>query len=216
MLRGIFGVTALYMFFTTLQNIPLASAVTLQYLSPVFTAVIAIFLLKEKVRPPQWFFFFLAFFGVAIMKGFDQRMDWIYFFLGIGSAFFAGLAYNSIRKVKDTDHPVVVVMYFPMIATPIMGIWSYFNWVMPGGWDWLWILLLGLFTQAGQIFMTKALQAEEANKVASLKYLGTVYALLYGYLFFDEGFQWISLMGMSLVLLGVVLNIRYKTLKAEA
>jgi len=214
-MRGVFGLTALFMFFHTLQHIPLASAVTLQYLSPIFTAIFAIFILKEKVMARQWLYFLLAFVGVVIMKGFDERVDLFYFGMGLSSAFFAGLAYNCIRKLRHTDHPLVVVLYFPLIATPIMGTLSYLNWVSPQGWDWMLIGLLGIFTQIGQIFMTKALHAEEANKVASLKYLGTVYAFLYGYLFFDESFHWASIAGMSLVLIGVVLNIRYKTIHSE-
>lgn len=48
--RGMFGTTALYTFFITLREMPLGTAVTIQYLSPVFTTIIAIFLLKEKVK----------------------------------------------------------------------------------------------------------------------------------------------------------------------
>ena len=54
MMRGIFGTTALLLFFYTLQNIPLASAVTLQYLSPIFTAIFAAIFLKEKMKMKQW------------------------------------------------------------------------------------------------------------------------------------------------------------------
>ena len=54
MMRGIFGTTALLLFFYTLQNIPLASAVTLQYLSPIFTALFAAIFLKEKMQIKQW------------------------------------------------------------------------------------------------------------------------------------------------------------------
>src|SRR5262252_259046 len=56
-LRGLFGTTALVFFFSTLQNIPLASAMTIQYLSPIFTSIIAIFILHEKVRSMQWVFY---------------------------------------------------------------------------------------------------------------------------------------------------------------
>jgi len=56
-LRGVFGTTALFCFFLTLQQMPLASAQTIQYLSPIFTAIIAIFLLKENVLPAQWIFY---------------------------------------------------------------------------------------------------------------------------------------------------------------
>lgn len=214
MLRGIFGVTALSLFFITLQNIPLASAVTIQYLSPVFTAIIAIFVLGEKMKKAQWLFFLLAFAGVAMLKGYDDRVSLFYLGLGLLSSFFAGAAYNCIRLVKDTDHPLVVVLYFPMVATPIMLVLSYFEWVMPIGWDWGLILLLGVFTQIGQVFMTKALQAEKANLVASLKYLGSIYALVYGYFIFDETYGLLSLLGIFLILMGVVLNVFYKRLMA--
>ncbi|MFM1874750.1 MAG: hypothetical protein RL266_487 [Bacteroidota bacterium] len=209
-LRGIFGVTALTLFFTTLQNIPLASAVTIQYLSPIFTALIAIFVLGERMRPIQWLFFAVAFVGVGLIKGFDERVSLVYLAMGVLSAFFAGAAYNCIRLVKDTDHPLVVVFYFPLVAIPIMGVLSYYNWVTPIGWDWLIILLLGVFTQIGQVYMTKALQAEKANLVSSLKYLGSLYALIYGYFIFDESYPITSLLGIVMVLSGVILNVGFK------
>src|SRR6187402_2512082 len=56
-LRGLFGTTALFLFFLTLQQMPLASAMTIQYLSPIFTAIIAIFVLSENVKAAQWFFY---------------------------------------------------------------------------------------------------------------------------------------------------------------
>lgn len=210
LLRGVFGVTALSLFFITLQNIPLASAVTIQYLSPIFTAIIAIFVLGERMKRAQWLFFLLAFIGVAMLKGFDERVSIFYLGIGVLSAFFAGAAYNCIRLVKDSDHPLVVVLYFPMVATPIMLVLSYYNWVMPIGSDWLLILLLGIFTQIGQVFMTKALQAEKANLVASLKYLGSIYALAYGYFIFDETYGLLSLLGIVMILLGVILNVVIK------
>lgn len=209
-LRGVSGVAALTMFFYTLQVMPLGSAVTLQYLSPIFTSVIAIFLLREKVLPLQWPFFALSFAGVLMLKGFDERMAFWPMMAGIGSAMFAGLAYNAIRKVKDTDHPLVVVFYFPLIATPVMFFASMFVWQWPQGWDWLFIILLGVFTHIGQLNMTKALQAEEASKVTSLKYLGTLYALIYGLMFFGEKYTLWGILGIVLVTAGVVLNVWYK------
>lgn len=58
--------------------------------------------------------------------------------------------------------------------------------------------------------MTKALQAEKANLVASLKYLGSVYALGFGYFIFGETYDWISIVGILLILSGVVLNVLVK------
>jgi len=80
-------------------------------------------------------------------------------------------------------------------------------WVTPKLQDWPVILLLGIFTQIGQVFMTKALQAEKANIVTSLKYLGAVYALLYGYFLFGESYGLVALIGFGLALAGVVGNV---------
>lgn len=210
LMRGIFGTTALTIFFYTLQYLPLASAVTIQYLSPIFTALFAAIFLKEKMHIKQWLFFGLSFAGVALLKGFDERVSISFMLLGILSAMFSGMAYTCIRKLKDSEHPVVVVFYFPLVATPIMAVLSYFNWVMPAGKDWLVLLLMGIFTQIAQILMTKGLQSAAVNKIISVKYIGTLYALGFGYLLFGESYTLFSLMGIVMVVAGVVLNLRQK------
>lgn len=210
LMRGIFGTIALTIFFYTLQYLPLASAVTIQYLSPIFTALFAAIFLKEKMHIKQWLFFGLSFAGVALLKGFDERVSISFMLLGILSAMFSGMAYTCIRKLKDSEHPVVVVFYFPLVATPIMAVLSYFNWVMPAGKDWLVLLLMGIFTQIAQILMTKGLQSAAVNKIISVKYIGTLYALGFGYLLFGESYTLFSLMGIVMVVAGVVLNLRQK------
>lgn len=209
-IRGLCGVTGLALFFFTLQELPIGSAVTLQYLSPIFTAIFGIFILGERVRIPQWFFFLISFSGIAVVKGFDTNITPPLFFAGIGSALFSGLAYASVRKLKDTDHPLVVVLYFPLIATPIMLVASIFNWVQPQGWEWTLLLLVGIFTQIAQVNMTKALQSAEANEITGMKYLGIVFALSFDFLIFDVRYSIFALAGIILVLLGVVANLVYK------
>lgn len=209
-LRGLFGVTALSLFFYTLQRMPIGSALTLQYLSPIFTALFGIVLLGEKVRRWQWLFFMISFGGIVLIKGFDPNITPLLFVLGIISSAFAGLAYNCIRILGKTDHPVTVVFYFPLIATPIMAVFAFFQWETPLGWEWLFLLLMGLFTQVGQIYMTKALHAVELNTITSFKYLGVAFALGFDVLIFNVTYAPMALIGIGLVLLGVLLNILYK------
>ncbi len=210
-LRGVFGVTALSIFFYTLQKLPLGSAITIQYLSPIFTTLFGIFFLGEKVKHLQWFFFALSFGGIALIKGFDPNITTNLLLLGITSSIFAGLAYICIRKLKDTDHPVVVVFYFPLIATPLMAIVSLFNWVTPIGWEWLLLVLMGILTQIAQVYMTKALQAAEINEIASFKYLGIIFALGFDFFIFGVEYSYLALFGIMLVLSGVILNVIYKS-----
>ncbi len=214
-LRGIFGIASLTMYFTSLQHLPLANAVILQYLSPIFTTIIGIWLLQEKVRPIQWVFFLISFSGVALIKGFDTGMEPIYFLLGLGGALGSGFAYNFVRKVRKTDHPMVVVFYFPLIGLPITGAISAQNWVMPEGIDWAYLLGIGIFTQIAQVRMTKALQTSKIATVSSVRYLGVLYALVFGYFFFHEIPSWATYAGIGLVLTGVLLNLFFKQKSLE-
>lgn len=206
LVRGVFGASALILFFYTLKELPMATATTVQYLSPVFTVVIAIFLIGEKVRPVRWIFFAIAFAGLLLMEGFQEKPNWTFLWIGVISAFLSAVAYNAIIKCKDTDHPFTIVMAFPLVATPVTGIWAMYEWVTPQGIDWLYLILIGIFTQIAQVFMTMALHAEKASVITPFKYLGTVYALVLGYLFFDESFTLMSLFGMLLVIASVISN----------
>ncbi len=208
--RGLAGTLALVLYFMLLQQIPLATAVTLQFLSPILTAILGIFLLKEKVKFWQWLFFLVSFGGVLVVNGYDTRIATIHLLMGLLAAAGSGLAYNIIRKLRGREHPLVIVLYFPLVALPLSGLYSLWHWVPPAQEDWLVLIGIGVLTQFAQYFMTKAYQAEEISKVANLNYLGIVYALMLGYLFFGETFNLMSYLGMALVIAGVGLNIWYK------
>ena len=210
--RGLFGTIGLSLFFITLQNIPLAGAVTIQYLSPVFTTLFAVIILREHVKKTQWIFFVLAFTGVFLLKGFDVSGQISYYFvlIGIASACFSGLAYNCIRYLRTTEPTLVVVLYFPLVATPIMGVLSFFNWVKPQGLDWVYIVALGVVTQVAQVFMTKGIQSDSAGNIMTYKYVGVVFAFIYGYFIFKETYSLLSVFGIFLLLSGVILNAVFK------
>jgi drug/metabolite transporter (DMT)-like permease len=215
-LRGIFGTVALYFFFVTVQHIPLASAMTIQYLSPIFTAVIAIFLLNEKVGLPQWLFYLIAFTGVLFIEQFDTRVSLYYLGLGVISAFGSGVAYNLVRSLKEKEHPLTVVFHFQLIGMIAGFLLTIFNWTTPVGWDWFYLLLIGIFSQLGQIFLTDALQKEKAASVAIIVYTGLIYGLSIGWIYFDEPQGLGSLIGMLLVVIGVILSIFYSRRKVSA
>ncbi len=210
-IRGIFGATALTMFFYTLQNLPIAIATTVQYLSPIFTILFAIPLQGERVKPIQWLFFIISLSGVFII-GLTKNTGAVEFnplwlILGLISAVFSGVAYNAIMKCKTTDAPITVVMYFPLIATPVMIVLCLINgFTLPRGLEWLVILIIGVFTQFAQVLMTKAFHYEKAAKVTPIKYIGAIYAIGIGFFIFNETLSLIVFLGIALILLGVLLN----------
>jgi drug/metabolite transporter (DMT)-like permease len=209
LLRGLVGTCALVMYFYTLHQMPLATAVTVQYLSPIFTVLVSAVLLKEPPRPIQLPFFAIATLGVALVKGFDAAVPLSALMVGVASAFCSGIAYNVIRKLKDHDHPLVVVFYFPMVTVPIVGPYTLTHWVWPGPFELGVLVSIGLVTTVAQIFLTRAFQADRAANVSLFNYLGLVYALLIGVAFFGEIPTLLGLVGLALIVVGVVLGTRF-------
>jgi|TARA_R110000737_G_scaffold164641_2_gene192307 drug/metabolite transporter (DMT)-like permease len=214
--RGIAGVIALTIFFFTLQNLPLAVASILQYLSPIFTVILAALILKEKIFKLQWILILLAFCGV-ILIAFENflpesgvQINPLWMILGIVSAFFSAIAYVAIVKLKNTDKPITIVLYFPMLALPFTGIWCLFDFVTPVAWEWLVLLLIGVFTQIAQILMTKALHTADTAKIVPFQYLGAIYAILIGWFVFDERLNGIPIIGMFIIIICVILNTLYQ------
>ena len=213
LIRGLSGMVALTIFFFTLHHLPLAIASTLQYLSPIFTVLIASYLFKEHISRLQYFSSFIAFIGVFIIgytgltAGFTLgKSDTIWIILGIISSFLSGVAYNAIVKLKSTEEPINIVLYFPMLALPITGIWCLVEFTVPQGIEWLLLLFIGIFTQIAQILLTRALMMGKTTVIVPFQYLGAIYALLSGWFIFDEQLEWISLVGIVLILGGVVVN----------
>ena len=208
-LRGLFGTSALYLFFSTLQNSSLATAQTIQYLSPIFTSIIAIFVLHETVKIPQWIFYAVAFAGVVLIGQFDVRISPTYLIMGVVSAFCSGMAYNLVRSLRGREHPLTVVFHFQFFGMIAGFIATLFNWTMPQGWDWLFLILIGVCSQVGQIFLTNALQQERAASVSIVNYSGLIYALLIGWLVFGETLQGLAIVGILLVVAGVIASVIY-------
>jgi drug/metabolite transporter (DMT)-like permease len=204
--RGFVGMVALSGFFHTVKHIPLASATVIQYFSPVFTVLLALVFLKERVHKAQWGFLGLALVGIVMVKGFDPRVTWGMWGLGMTSACLAAVAYLATMKCRETDHPVGVVVWFHMLAVPIMGLLSWGEWVPLAGSDWVLALAVGGLSIVAQVLMTVALHNEDAGMVMPFKYLGAVLALVVGWWGYGEHMSTLSLAGMALVVASIVAN----------
>jgi drug/metabolite transporter (DMT)-like permease len=210
MVRGCAGALSLIQGYLLVQQIPLAAATTLTHLSPIFTALIGIWFVREKITPLQFGFFALSFLGVVMIQGFDYRINAGHLLLGLTASLTMGLAYNCVRKLGSTEHPLVIIFYFPLVCFPLSAIWCVLNWVQPQGSEWIYLLLLGLTTQAGQYFMTRAYQVAEISRVAIINYTEILFAIGFGVVLFAENYNLLTYTGMALVTAGVILGMIYR------
>ncbi|WP_405410150.1 DMT family transporter [Maribacter sp. Asnod1-A12] len=205
--RALAGLTAMSLFFMSLKYLPVGTAVSLRYLAPVYAAIFAVFFLKERLKPIQWFLFLFAFAGVLVLKGFDNNINTTGLLLVLAASIFSGLVYVLIRKIGNSDHPLVIVNYFMFTGTVIGGILSISNWVTPIGIDWLLLSSLGIFGFFGQVFMTKAFQIAKTNLVAPLKYIEVIFTIMVGIFWFGDFYSIWSLLGIVMIVAALIANV---------
>lgn len=210
LMRGIFGSVGLFCYFYTLQVMPLGNATVIHYLSPILTTLVAVALGDEKNHPLSYVFFAVCLAGVAIVNGLSTQITTAGVLAGLGGALFSAFAYNTIRRLKNLENPNVVVLYFPMVTLPLSLVSiPVFNevWTWPQNSDWIWLLLTGVSTQAGQYFMTRAYQSDKTSTVSAVSYLGIIWSLSFGILLFDELYKPWQFFGVGLVIIGVIANV---------
>lgn len=212
-LRGVFGVISLICFFQSLNYLAVGTAVSLRYTSPIFAAIFALFLLKEKIKFIQWILFAITFAGVIVIKGFDNNVNYLGLLFVLISAILLGLVFVIIRKIGNTEHPLVIINYSMFLCFILGGLMTLKYWQKPNFNEWVLLLSLGLFGYVGQLYMTKALQAKETNLVAPIKYFEAILAIIIGAFWFGEMYTWFTLLGISMIVFGLVLNIYIKSKK---
>jgi drug/metabolite transporter (DMT)-like permease len=207
--RGMFGACGLICYFYTMQHMQLANAIVIHYLSPIFTTLIALAFLGERVRLLQILAFSISFGGVIMVKGF-ANVNTFDFLMGVAGAFFTGLAYNAIRNMKDKEDADVIVFYQPLVAFPVAFLYFLLfpqPLLMPRGIEWLFLVGTGILTQVGQYYITRAYQMDTAARISSVSYIGIIWAVLFGKYLFHDSYPASVLLGMVVVLAGVFLNL---------
>ncbi|MGH1468982.1 MAG: DMT family transporter [Bdellovibrionales bacterium] len=210
--RGALGTIAIFCYFTTLQNLPLANAVVLAQLAPFFAVFFAGIVLKEKSSFVVYLLFVLALFGVFLIKGPGAVGDsWLYM-LGVLGAAFAAFAYNLVRSLKKTDHPLVVLTWFQYVLLPVSFVGLVFDGgVMPTPKDYSPIFLIALFSFLAQVCLTLAYQKAEMSKSSSVNFLSIPLSVVVASVFFGESLSVTQLIGVGVVFSAVTLNTVFRS-----
>ena len=214
--RGLAGSLALLCFFKAVTSLPLASATVLQYTYPTFTAGAAWILLAEPLRRRIGLAVAMGWIGVVLVI----QPQWIGHgmatlalmpvLLGLAGALCTALAYVCVRRLSVTEHPLVIILYFPLVSIPISLPGVIQQGVMPSGLDWLWLIGVGVLTQLGQIWVTRGLSCLPAARATSLNYVQVVFAAIWGWIWFHETVNVLTLAGAALVLMASCISISAK------
>ena len=198
--RCLMGLMALIAIVVALRELPLAVVVSLSYAAPLFITVLSIFLLSEKVGVFRWLAVLIGFIGVIIIAepGF-KGMNYLYF---LPLIFCIGMAFVTItiRKLSTTE-PIWLISMFFTITISITGLATIpMGWIMPNFQDFILLALIGVTGGSANLFLTQSYKLSEVSLVAPLKYLALIFAIIFGYLIWNETPTIKTLIGASLVI----------------
>jgi drug/metabolite transporter (DMT)-like permease len=192
-LRGLFGFLALSCLYYALVHLPLADATVLQYTNPVWTALFAAWLLGESMRRGELGLVLASLLGVVLIArpaflfgGNAARLDLLAVAAALVGSMFSAAAYVTVRQLARSEDPLVIVFYFTLVAVvgSLPGTLREPVWPRPQ--EWLFLVLLAVAAQGGQVLLTRGLQLEPAGRATAIGYLQVVFAAVWGALFFAE------------------------------
>lgn len=214
--RGTVGTFALVCVYYAVITLPLAEATVLQYLHPVFTAVLALFFLKEIIQRSTVLCIIISLLGLFVIIQPNLQIDngvhypWFSIAAGVLGAFGSAVAYVIVKKLTKTDDSSVIIFYFPLVALPISIIMLGDDFVIPSLTALGILILVGIFTQVGQVGLTKALHCADANKATAYAYVQVLFSVFIGWAYFSEVPVLTTVVGGGLIMVGALINVLWK------
>jgi drug/metabolite transporter (DMT)-like permease len=205
-LRGLAGFGGLSGNYIALERLSLADATVLQNSTPLLTGVLAWWLLDERIGRSTAVAIACGIAGVAlIVRPSGDGIDPTGVIAALAGVACASVAYVTVRQLSRTVHPLVIVLYFPLVATPLALPWMLASFVVPEPVDLLLLVALAAATQVGQVFLTLGLAVESAGRATSINYLQVAFAMLWQLAVFGEFPTAWTMAGASLILGGTLL-----------
>ena len=211
MSRAIVGFISLALFFYAIAHLPLATAVTLNYTSPLFLAVITPIFLHEKPKKTLFIALIIGFIGMTLLlKPTFNREDWLAGGVGLLSGVGAAFAYMHVKQLGKVNEPDWrTVFYFTLISTIGAGLWMILDSFHAITWEDLPVLLgLGLSATIAQLAMTRAYRTGDTLVVAGLAYATVVLASLFGVFWWNEHLNFSAWIAIGLIILSGIISIR--------
>ena len=206
--RCLAGLIALVSIFIALRNLPLATVVSISFAAPIFITIFSIFLLKEKVGVYRWLAVLVGFVGIIFITepGFSSlNLYYIYPII-----FCLGLSYVAIaiRKLSSPE-PAWLISFFFSFSIMLLSFLSFYQgWILPSLLDLFLLSMVGILGGLANLWLSQSYKYSEVSLVSPLKYLGLVFAIIFGYFIWNEIPTSKTLLGALLVIVSSIIIFR--------
>ena len=207
-LRCLAGLIALISIFIALRKLPLATVVSISFAAPIFTTILSIFLLSEKVGIFRWLAVIIGFIGILVITEPGISELNIYYIFPI--IFCLGLSYVAItiRQLSTSEPAWLISFYFSLSITFLSFLTIPQGWVMPSFNHFILLSLIGIFGGVANLWLSLSYKYSEVSLVTPLKYLALVFAVIFGYFIWEEVPTIKTLLGAFLVIISTLIIFR--------
>jgi drug/metabolite transporter (DMT)-like permease len=207
-LRGMFGTTAMFLYFFAIERLTIADATVLNKLSPFFVTLFAVLFLREKLSKYIVPVLIVAFAGAALIVKPEFSLEALPAVGGLLSAAASGAAYTVVRHLRGDEPPYRIVFYFSLVSVVVAVPPMIAHFVMPEGIQWVYLFGGGVFATTGQIALTLGYHQAPATRVSIYVYAHIIFAFLLGLLLWGEMPDVLSIIGTVMIITAAVYNYR--------
>jgi len=206
--RCVSGLVAIVAIFIALRKLPLATVVSITFAAPIFTTIMSIFFLSEKVGLYRWLAVLVGFVGILIIS--EPGFSSLNFYYIYPIIFCLGLSYVAIAiKQLSSTEPVWLIGFYFSFSIMIMSFFTLpQGWIMPNLKDLFLLCMVGILGGLANLWLTQSYKYAEVSLVTPLKYLALLFAIFFGYIFWDETPTIKTLLGAALVIISSIIIFR--------
>ncbi|MGO1118511.1 DMT family transporter [Rhodovibrionaceae bacterium A322] len=193
LVRASMGVGSVVLMFYSASLMPLGASRAMGSTTPIFTVLLAIFFLRERVSPKGWLLIFGAMAGALIIlspwqmaPGSDSQNYLLGALAALGSAFCMAAEGNLLKHLSGRDPGQRIVFLVNLLASALLLLPAVLSWQSLSQEQWWLLALLGPIAILGQLCSVVSLRLAPLSQLAPLTYVSLIYASFYGFLFFGE------------------------------
>ena len=172
--------------FITVIHMPLADATAFMFSKPLFTTIVAVFVLSEVVNGRRWAATVVGFIGVLVLVRPGAEAINPIALVAVASAMTFAVANVLIRKMSTTEPTARILFYYHVGGVIVFTGPAAWVWVTPLGIEWLLMIAIGGLTTIGIFCFMRAFTVGEANAVGPAENLRLIYAAVFGFALFGE------------------------------
>lgn len=207
-LRNVVHFAGQYGWFYGLGLIPLTEVFALEFTMPIWTALLAPFVLGERMTLTRALVVVLGFIGTLVVLRPGLAIVHPAALAVLASAFAYAVAHMLTKRLSGTDAPLAILFYMTLIQLPLGFVLSLHGWRWPSPADWPWLVTVGVAALAAHYCMTRAFQLADATVVVPMDFLRLPLIAGVGYVFYGETLSPWVLVGALILCAGAWLNLK--------